>query len=192
MGAADLALRSRAIPYYANIWGYNRSEDSDNDISVATNLGDVTNLAPAIYGAGGTIAAINPVRFLLPQYGNIVAANLHLSFTIAPGETSARQLRLAIGTFGQYWVANTSYSEAYINASHQLITGRTTPFSIAPGETFNYDTIELTKALYAKDSPYFNPDGFVLLLCFDQAPSTGSGYYFVKCDVECTMEMGLA
>lgn len=96
MGSQDLALRKTAIPYYANVWGYNRNQFSDYNISSAYTYGDLLNLVPSSYFGSGTIATVNPIRVLQPQYGDIIEANLNLNIKMATAE-SARQLRIGIG-----------------------------------------------------------------------------------------------
>lgn len=190
MGSQDLALRKTAIPYYANVWGYNRNENSDQDISSATNIGDLKNLIPTSYTGSGTIARVNPIRVLQPQYGDIVEANLNLRFKLATAE-AARQFRIAVGYFSTRFTAETSYSDEYINESHRKITGRETPFTISAAGTFNVQRLNLYPAMYRRGDARFLDDAFVVLLVFDQAPSKGSGYTFTKFEIDCTAQMGL-
>lgn len=185
MGSRDLALRETAIPFYANVWGYNRNEQSDQSIMQATNLGDLTNFASA-----GTLSRINAIRVLQPQWGDLIEANLNLKFTLASAE-AARQLRIGIGNFSSGYTAQTSYTEAFIDSQHKLITGRTTPYSISAAGTFNQSKINLQPALYHQDDAQFVRDAFVLLLVFDQAPSTGSGWSFDKFEINCSAKLGL-
>lgn len=191
MGSQDLALRKTAIPYYANVWGYNRGQQSDQDISLADTYGDLVNLVPSSYFGSGTIAAVNPIRVLQPQYGDIIEANLNLNIKMATAE-GARQLRIGIGYFSDRYTAQTSYTEDEINASHRAITGQDDPFDIAPAATFRIQRLNLYKAMYHRGDARFKDDAFVVLLAFDQAPSKGTGYTFTKFEVDCTMQMGLA
>lgn len=194
MGANDRDLRNRAIPYYANVWGYNRSQNSDVDISQPYNAnyyGDLKNLVPSSYSGSGIIAAVNPIRVLQPQYGDIIEANLNIKFTLASAE-AARKLRIAIGYFSDRYTAETSYDETYLDQSHRKITGRDTPYDIAAAGTFNVKRLNLYPAMYHRGDTRFKDDAFVLLLVFDQAPSKGSGYTFTKFDIDCTMQMGLS
>lgn len=190
MGSSDKALRQSAIPYYANVWGYNRTLGSDQDISTSSSIGDLVNLIPASYFGSGTIQQVNPVRVLQPQYGDIIEANLNLKFSMASAE-GARQFRIAIGKFASRYTAETSYSEAYINASHSQITGRDAPFTIAPGGSLTIPRVNLYPGMYHRGDTEFRDDAFVVLLVWDQAPSKGSGYTFTKFEIDCTMQMGL-
>lgn len=189
MGTHDNALRKTAIPYYANAFGYNRTTSSDQDIgSGSSGNDDIGTYFQPTYGTPGTI---NPIRFLQPYYGDIIEANLNLAFQLASAE-SARQLRLAIGTFQSDGITpTTSYTDSYINASHQLITGLTAPFSISAAGSFSQNKLNLFPALYKRGSANFVEDLFVLLLVFDSAPSVGSGWAFTKCEINCTAQMGL-
>lgn len=191
MGFQDQALRKTAIPYYANIWGYNRNQYSDYDISTSSVSGDLANLIPSSYFGSGTIQTINPIRVLQPQYGDIIEANLNLRFKLATAE-SARELRIAIGYFSDRYTAQTTYTDDEIQFSHQQITGRSDPFTIAAASTFSTQRINLYPAMYHRGDARFKDDAFVLLLCFDQAPSKGTGYTFTKFEVDCTMQMGLS
>jgi len=194
MGVQDQSLRKTAIPYYANVWGYNRGQNSDQDISSpfsSNYYGDLRNLVPSSYSGAGTIAATNPIRVLQPQYGDIIEANLNLKFRTANAE-GARKFRIAIGYFASRYTAETSYDDDYIERQHRLITGRDTAYDIAAASTFNIQRLNLYPAMYHRGDTYFKDDAFVVLLCFDQAPSKGTGYTFTKFEVDCTMQMGLA
>lgn len=191
MGSQDLALRKTAIPYYANVWGYNRRTNSDYDISDTTVPGDLSCMMPSSYTGQTAISTINAIRVLQPQYGDIIEANLNLKFTLATAE-SARQLRIAIGKFSDLYTAQTTYTDAEITASHRAITGRDAAFDIAAAGSFTLPRTNLYQAMYHRGETNFRNDAFVVLLVFDQAPSKGSGYTFTKFEVDCTMQMGLA
>ncbi len=191
MGSQDLALRKTAIPYYANVWGYNRRTNSDYDISDTTVPGDLSCMMPSSYTGQTAISTVNAIRVLQPQYGDIIEANLNVKFTLATAE-GARQFRIAIGKFSDLYTAQTSYTDAEIMASHRAITGRDTAFNIAPAGSFTLPRTNLYQAMYHRGDTNFRNDAFVVLLCFDQAPSKGSGYTFTKFEVDCTMQMGLA
>lgn len=194
MGSQDLALRKSAIPYYANVWGYNRGSQSDVDISLAfsgTHVGDLDKMIPTSYNGSTSIGTINAIRVLQPQYGDIIEANLNLRFKLATAE-GARKFRVAIGYFSDLYTAETSYDDTYISNSHRQITGMDTPFDIAPANTFRIQRLNLYPGMYHRGDERFRDDAFVVLLCFDQAPSKGTGYTFTKFDVDCTMQMGLA
>ncbi len=191
MGSQDLALRKTAIPYYANVWGYNRRTNSDFDISNTTVPGDLSCMMPTSYTGQTAISTVNAIRVLQPQYGDIVQANLNVKFTLASAE-GARQLRIAIGKFSDLYTAQTSYTDAEITASHRMITGRDAPFSIAPAGSFTLPRTNLYQAMYHQGDSNYRSDAFVVLLCFDTAPSKGTGYTFTKFEVDCTMQMGLS
>lgn len=191
MGSQDLALRKTAIPYYANVWGYNRRTDSDFDISNTSVPGDLSSMMPSSYTGQTAISTVNAIRVLQPQYGDIIEANLNLKFTMASAE-GARQFRIAIGKFSDLYTAQTSYTEAELTASHRAITGRDDPFAIAPGGSFTLPRTNLYQVMYHQGDSNFRQDAFVVLLCFDVAPSKGSGYTFTKFEVDCTAQMGLA
>lgn len=190
MGSQDKALRSTAIPYYANVWGYNRSQFSDQNISTATKIGDLANLVPSSYTYAGTISTVNPIRVLQPQYGDIIEANLNLAFQMRSTE-GARQFRIAIGKHSGLYARETSYTEAEIAASFAKITGRNSPYTIAPGGSFSVSRLNLAPALYHDGDAEYRDDSFVVLLVWDQAPSKAGDYAFTKFDIECTMQMGL-
>lgn len=190
MGSQDLALRKSAIPYYANPIGYNRSETSDQAIVGTDGTGGGSDLQP-FQPTYGTPSTINAIRVLQPQYGDIIEANLNIRFKLATADT-ARQLRIAIGYFSSLYTAQTTYTDAEITASHRAITGRDTAFTIAPASTFNIQRLNLYPGMYHRGEARFVDDAFVVLLCFDTAPTTGSGYSFTRFEIDCTMQMGLA
>lgn len=187
MGKQDNALRQTAIPFTANVWGYNRSTDSDNSIANNTTatLGDLANFQTSV----GTLQLINPVRFLQPRYGNLIEANLNIYLAIGVGDIPTF-CRLAIGYFqsGSY-SAQTSYTDSEINTSHQIITGRTTPYSIGGG-LLSQQKLNLLPAMYKRGDARFNEDGFVLLIVFDHAPSTAPLFALDKLEVDCSMQLG--
>lgn len=190
MGSQDLALRKTAIPYYANVWGYNRSEDSDYDISAGTYVGDLSSMIPSSLFQSTAIGTVNPIRILQPQYGDIVEANLNIKFRTANAE-GARKFRIAIGKFNGLYDRETSYSDDYITESHRQLTGHTVPFDIPPASTFTLPRLNLYPGMYHRGDAEFRDDAFVLLLVFDQAPSKGTGYSFTKFEINCTAQMGL-
>lgn len=191
MGEFDNTPRAEAIPYYANIWGYNRTQNSDTFIDLGTPRGDLNNLAPSSYGGGvGSPAQINPVRVLQPAYGAILNATLTIRFKLANAE-AARQLRIAVGYFASRYDAETTYTSDYLDESHLKITGRETPFTIPAGGWFDYRKLNLTPAMYQRGHARFLPDAFVIVLAFDSAPSNGTGWQFAKFEVNCTATMGL-
>lgn len=190
MSVRDKALRSTAIPYYANVWGYNRGQFSDENISSANDIGDLSALVPSSYSYSTSISAVNAIRVLQPQYGDIIEANLNLAFQMRSTE-GARQFRIAIGKFNGLYARETSYSESYIAESFAKITGRNEPYTIAPGNSFSFARLNLAKGLYHRGDSDYRADAFVVLLVWDQAPSKAGNYAFTKFDVECTMQMGL-
>lgn len=184
MGNSDRTLRSASVPFYGHVWGFNRVEESDTSIgSFAT--GDLLN-----FRSGGTLSTVNAIRVAHPYYGGMVNCDLNLKFTLASADTS-KQFRIAIGTFGSNYAATTSYTEPFINASHKKITGRDTPYTIAAAGTFNVGKLNLMPALYNRADANYKDDGFVILLCFSAAPSTGSGWDFNKFEVHGTALLGL-
>lgn len=148
-------------------------------------------MMPTSYTGQTAISTVNAIRVLQPQYGDIVQANLNVKFTLASAE-GARQLRIAIGKFSDLYTAQTSYTDAEITASHRMITGRDAPFSIAPAGSFTLPRTNLYQAMYHQGDSNYRSDAFVVLLCFDTAPSKGTGYTFTKFEVDCTMQMGLS
>lgn len=189
---SDRVARGGAIPFYANVFGYNRSIFSDQSITTFSGSGGSTSVLGDLlnFRRGGTLSTVNAIRVAHPYYGGLVSCDLNLQFTLASAEAS-RQFRIAIGTFGSNYAADTSYTDAYINASHKLITGRDSAYTIAAAGTFNQPRLNLMPALYPRGDAEYQNDGFVILLAFDAAPSTGSGWDFNKFEVHCTADLGL-
>ncbi len=190
MGASDQALRSTAIPYYANVWGYNRTSTSDQYIVGTDGTGGASDLQ-AFQPTYGGLSQINAIRVLQPQYGDIIEANLNLKFTLAAAE-GARTLQIGIGYFSDAYTAQTSYSLDELVTMHQKLTGRGSPYTIPPASTFRLPRLNLYPAMYHRGHSRFRDDAFVVVLNFDQAPSVGSGWSFERFDIDCTMQMGLA
>ncbi len=191
MGNQDLALRKEAIPYYANVWGYNRGSGSDVDISTTSYPGDLSAMTPSSYIGSTAIGQVNAIRVLQPQYGDIIEANLNLRFKMATAEAE-RQFRIGIGYFSSRYTAQTTYTNEELNQMHAMITGRNTPYTIAPAQTLAIQRFNLYPAMYHRGEARFKDDAFVVLLVFDQAPSKGTGYTFTKFELDCTMQMGLS
>lgn len=190
MGSQDLALRKTAIPYYANVWGYNRTDTSDQAIVGLDGTGGSSDLAPFQPTYGG-LSTINAIRVLQPQYGDIIEANLNLKFTLASAE-SARTLRIGIGYFTDLYTAQTSYTEAELVTMHRTLTGRDSAYNIGAAGTFTLQRLNLNPAMYHRGDSRFRDDAFVVVLAFDQAPSVGCGWSFTKFEVDGTMQMGMA
>lgn len=184
MGQGDRTQRTVAVPFYSLPFGFSHVLQSDGDIgSFAT--GDLLS-----FRSGGTLAATNAIRMTHPYYGGLISCNLNLKFTLAAAE-AARQLQIAIGTFNADLTAVTSYSATYIAASHKLITGRDTPYTISAAGTFNNAKIDLKSALYARTDSNYKDDGFVILLAFDVAPGTGTGWDLNRFEVHATADVGV-
>ena len=191
MGSQDLALRDRAIPYYANVWGYNRTSTSDQAILSGTDgTGSGSDLA-TFQPTFGTPGLINTIRVLQPQYGDIIEANLNIKFKLATAD-AARQLRIGIGYYSSQYTPQATYTEQELAVMHQKITGRSTPFTIPAASTFDLKRLNLEPGMYHRGHARFRDDAFVVVLAFDTAPTVGSGYSFTRFEIDCTMQMGLA
>lgn len=95
----DKTLRGEAIPYYGQIFGYNRSENSDQDISKTYTSPGIVGLPgvstdPSLSGTGDLYPIINNIsqnnymiRILRPKFGHIIQAYLTLNLTFSASET---------------------------------------------------------------------------------------------------------
>lgn len=176
----DRNARKDAVPFRGAIWGYPYNDASERDLSqfsVFTNgVGsgfDAYSLVRAI--GSNSPAALNTIRIVQPRFGTVVSCFADINMTFSAADNGLH-CYLAIGTFSnaQTFTPTTSYSQAYLNASWITINGSVAPMTVANGvlapQTFN-----LLPALYAYGTPNFVAEAFVLLLCFNRAP-TAAGF----------------
>lgn len=169
MRTGDLALRSKAIPFEA----------------LPFDEGDQLVLLP-----GASPLATQPIRLTRPMAGDLIEA--HLTLNIDAAAASGFTLRLAIGTFADALLTATpSYTEDFIAAQHKKLTGKTSGFVVAAGGNLFIDELNLLPCLPPRSETGFSEDGFVLVLAFAAAPSTGTGWSLNAFRATGSVQMGL-
>ncbi len=185
----DLALRTDAIPFLGTIAGYNRSEQSDFDVTQAIDLGDL-----AVLGAPDPLESFVPgkstmVRVLQPQFVAITAAYLTFSITTANNETS-RKFYITVGT--GYESADSLVpsipSDAEIRHIHTLLKGDSDPYDTPnqlPG-TITVNKLNILNLLPSFGDDNFRSDCFVIGIHFLGVPSVDTGYKLSKFELDCS------
>lgn len=113
------------------------------------------------------VSGINPscIRFSIPKNSRIKELYLSIKIENAPSDIN---FKIAIGYFksttNNEYVAETSYTSDYINASHLKIKGDSNKYSVLTGQTVLIDGINLTNAIDPNDY------GIVLITDFDSYP----------------------
>lgn len=183
MGRSNNALRDTAIPYLGQIMGYNRNEQSDQDITKADRLGDLNNIANSfILGTGGSsnIPGVNNmIRILRPRYGKIVEAYLTLVIITANAET-APSFQISAGTGFSSGVIPVIPPPDQVLAIHKALTGSATPFQNTAGLPIVVEKLSLSKLIPQVGDPNYNEDCFVIGIHFPQIPNNGTGYRLVN------------
>lgn len=183
MGQLDNALRGQAIPFLGQIAGYNRSDQSDLDITVADALGDLFNMSNtnAPYNVP---AQNNLIRILRPQFMQVVAAYLTISLNTANAETSPK-FYLTVGTgytSNPKGLIPAIPTTAQIIANHTLIKGDANPWTTANGlaGTITVNKANILAALPKITDTNYRDDCFVVGIHFLQTPLNTAGYKFIK------------
>lgn len=170
MSKGDLALRNKAIPFEA---------------TTINSVGGILSLQ-----FGSAMLQFNALAFARPYMADLVEARFTLSLTAPPGE--GFNLRIAVGEFSTVdYEIETEYTEAFINSSHRRITGRDSAYNVAAGGTLFLDELNLMHDLPKRGDADFDPDGFVVLLVLDSAPSDGDGFTLNTLRCLCSAQMGL-
>lgn len=173
MGSQDKNLRQVAIPYYGQIMGYNRAEQSDQDVSASQLiLGSGQNpagdLYPFTYNSGQKDFM---VRVLRPQFGQLIEAYLNLSLTFDTSETSPKFYVSAGSGYNSDGVSAATPTSAYIQSAHYQISGQTTPFTGTAGQALTQYKLNILPLIPpAPGSTNFSPDSFIVGVHFLQAP----------------------
>lgn len=172
----DLRYRNGAIPTLLQVLGYNRSEQSDNDISLATNLGDLT----ALVTPTGTDYYI---RVLRPLRAQLVAA--YLSLTIQTGATEPNpSITVSVSkTTSDTDLTVITQTAAQILQNHQVLKGSSTPFAaLSAGQAINIDRLDITALLPKYGSADYRKDCFVIGIHFKTVPAAGFHLYRFQVD----------
>ncbi len=164
MGSQDRNFRQVAIPFYGQIMEYNRSEESDNDISAAINTGDLT---PFTYNSGDQNIM---VRILRPQFAQLIEAYLNISLTFDSTETSPEFYVSCGSGYEADGVTPVIPSNSFIQQSHFAITGQTLPLTGIAGQPLTEYKLNLMSQIPVIGSPNYSPDSFVIGINFLKPP----------------------
>jgi len=188
MASRDNNFRRLTIPYLAQIFGYNRNELSDADISQARTYGDLwylanpTTLQPG-YGGSFYPAKDNYIRILRPMRSEIVSAYLTMALQMSSSEPISQFYISLTKTTSESDLTVVQLTDAQIIQSHKMITGTNTPFSNKPGQLINLFRVDLTDAIPKFGSPDFRSDCYVLGVHFPTTP-VASGFHLYKFQID--------
>jgi hypothetical protein len=171
VGAADRALRATAFPFIGQVFGYNRTEGSDYNVSVASSLGDLAGLAN---NGSGTPAQDNMIRILRPQYGSIVAAYFSINFTYGATETNPK-FKISISNVTSSTDMTPIIPTSGIDATMMKLFGNTNWITGAAGQATQARKVNLLPALPAPTDSTFRNECFVIGIHFPAAP-VASGF----------------
>lgn len=184
---ADLQFRKNSIPFLGQIFGYNRNELSDNDISQAGTYGDLQYLAnptTLISGYGGSYypQKDNYVRILRPMRSELVGVYLSLALKMDSAEPLP-ELRISIAkTTSETDLSVISLTLAEILAKHETLKGASTPFTNTAGQLISINKLDLTPLIPTFGDPDFRSDCFVLGLHFPNTP-IATGFHLYKLEI---------
>lgn len=178
----DLATRKDAIPFLGQIAGYNRSDVSDADVTQATALGDLFNLAAGT--AGGTPAKDNLIRIMKPQFATITSAYWLFSLTFANAETSKKvYLTAGSGYSANPGVTAATPTLAEIIDRHTRLTGSAAPLTAlasSAGASTVSANLNLMDLIPKPTDANYRDDCFVVGVHFLQTPLNATGYLLNK------------
>lgn len=184
---SDLQFRKNSIPFLGQIFGYNRNELSDNDISQALAYGDLqyianpTTLQPS-YGGSYYPQKDNYIRILRPMRSELVGVYLNVALKMASSEP-ASELKISISkTTSETDLSVVALTQTEIDAKHKTLKGSADPFSNTPGQMINIYKLDLTPLIPKYGNPDFRSDCFVLGLHFPNTP-VASGFHLYKLEI---------
>lgn len=164
---SDLSFRKKSIPYLGQIFGYNRNEKSDNDISNARDPGDLIYLSKLF---GPLPLKDNYIRILRPSRGELVGVYLSLALRMDSTEPNS-SLRISVSkTVSETDLAVVALTETEIAAKHRTLRGSDTPFSNTAGQLIAINKLDLTPLIPTFGHPDFRSDCFVVGIHFPTTP----------------------
>lgn len=186
----DLQFRKNSIPYLGQIYGYNRNEKSDDDISWATAYGDLQYIANpttirAAYGYGGSYypQKDNYIRILRPQRSEIVAAYLSIALKMDSSEPNSLFYVTVTKTTSETDLTVITLSDADIIRIHTAIKGNSDPFSNTAGQLIQVYKLDLTSFIPKFGSADFRSDCYVVGIHFKTTP-VAAGFHLYKFQVD--------
>jgi hypothetical protein len=179
---SDLDFRKKTIPYLGQIYGYNRNEKSDTDISRSLAAGDLINLAKVW---GPLPLKDNYIRILRPARSELVGVYLSLALRMATTEPLSQMLVSVTKTVAENNLAVVALTDAEIIAKHRTLRGSDAPFSNTPGQLIVINKLDLTPLIPKFGDPDFRTDCFVIGLHFPAVPhaTIDTGFKLTKFEV---------
>lgn len=189
MGSLDRQVRKEAVTQRAQIFGHNYQDQTEYDLRLGAAYGygghsdlcGILGVNPTT-GAYGDPDGLSPVliRVLQPHYGELVECYIdffmcHYPFDSfgTPGKNGAgsNDLKFFIGDFtnNDFNTPRTSYSLDEIAASHKLLTGLSSGYTVSGGGDARtiVRKLNLLPQLYKHGDAKYVEDGFLLGLCFN-------------------------
>lgn len=189
MSVQDKNQRTKAIPYFGQVCGYNRSAISDNDVSVTfVNQNATTDNSDTLKGYGDLGPIIRNVsqndymiRILRPKFGHIIQAYLNIGITFAAAETSPK-FNISVGNSFQAdgLTANTSSSTYISSCMNQLSPPNGTPFTGTAGQPLTFYKINIQPLIPQVGATNYTPDFYSIGLHFPTAPTMSGLFHLSK------------
>lgn len=188
MSRTDKATRSKAAPFEG--LPFNAGGQFTGVATPLTTSNDIYRLS-GVDSSFLLTSNIVAIRITQLEKGDTVESYFTLNITAS--SVSGFNLRLAIGTFSDTTnlIAETTYTDDYINISHQKIIGSTTKFSVSAGGTLSIIDQNILPAMYKYNDDEYVNDGFVLLLAFDTTPDQTSGWSLNTFKIVCSAQIGI-
>jgi len=175
---SDLDYRKNSIPYLAQIFGYNRNEMSDQDITNARALGDLTNLANGMF----LPLKDNYIRILRPSRSEIVSAYLSLSLKMSASEPNSSFKVSITKVTSNTDLSVVALTAAEIASKHRTIRGNDQPFSNTAGQLISAFKLDLAPLIPKYGNPDFRKDCYVVGIHFPTQP-VSSGFKLYKFEI---------
>jgi len=184
---SDLTFRKKSIPFLGQIYGYNRNENSDNDISQALDYGDLaylanpTTLRPG-YGGSFYPQKDNYIRILRPMRSELVGVYLNLALKTDVSEPTP-EIRISVTkTTSENDLSIVALTSDEIKAKHRTLRGSDATFSNTAGQMIAINKLDLTPLIPTFGNPDFRTDCFVLGIHFPNTP-VASGFHLYKLEI---------
>lgn len=187
MATKDKNLRQQAIPYLGQVCGYNRSDNSDQDIS-NTSVTVVAGTNPSLLGEGDLYDLIQGnsktdymIRILRPKHGQIIQAYLNLSLTFDAIETFPEFSVSVGGSFASDNLTANVPSTAFIQSCmNQINPPSGNPYQGAAGQALYVYGVNIQPLIPQVGSANYVTDFYSIGLHFTHLPITGGLFHLSK------------
>lgn len=194
MKVYDMNLRQQAVPYQGQIFGYNRSENSEQDISqTLMNLPTqhvVSSLVnPSMSGRGdlsplilNTSQNFYPVRIIRPKFGQIVQAYLSIGLTFSASETSPNFSVYVGSGFNTDGLTPLTPTVSFVNSCMNVLNPTGGYFTGSAGQMY-YKVLNILPLIPQVGATNYNENFYVVGLYFPQAPVMSGLWHLYKFNV---------